>query len=80
METIFDYNLTERELRRFGISKEWGNVEEQIEKQKNMFAKSKQPEYYWLGILFFSRGDKKRADEYFAKAEQWQRDLLIQDF
>jgi hypothetical protein len=80
METIFDYNPTELELRRFGIKREDGDYEKQLKWMKEMLAGFQSPEYYYLGLLFSMRGDDKRAAEYFAKATPGQRAILIQDF
>jgi tetratricopeptide (TPR) repeat protein len=80
VESIFDYNPTEQELRRFGIKKEYGRYEEQVKEYKEILERLNHPEYYVLGLLFSMRGDKKRAIEYFAKAPSYQQDLLIQDF
>jgi hypothetical protein len=84
VESIFDYNPTEQELKRFGISREkekkhGRKYEDQIEDMKKVIAEVGLPEYFRIGILFSMRGDKKRAAEYFAKAPRWQQDLLIQD-
>jgi len=80
METIFDYNPTELELRRFGMRREDGYYEKQIARNKEIMSNSSEPEYYYLGLLFSMRGDKKRAAEYFAQATPGQRSMLIQDF
>jgi hypothetical protein len=80
VESIFDYNPTERELRRFGIKREDGSYEEQIALSKEMISVAEKPDYYCLYILFKSRGDEKRAADHWAKMEQWQRDIFIQDF
>jgi hypothetical protein len=80
VETIFDHNPTERELRRFGIQREYGDLDKQIERDKAFYEKLEAPQYYYLGLLFSMRGDKKRAEEYFAKATYGQQRLLVQDF
>ncbi|MDR1593292.1 MAG: hypothetical protein LBS43_02250 [Prevotellaceae bacterium] len=82
VETIFDYNPTERELRRWGVDKNdgYGHYEERFALFKKIVTTSKETDYYMLGLLFSMRGDRKRAAEYFAKAPSWQQDLLIQDF
>jgi tetratricopeptide (TPR) repeat protein len=79
VESIFDYNPTERELVRFGVEHDGdGHYEERLAFLKELL--SKKTDYYYLGLLFSMRGDKKRAEEYFAKATYGQRQLLIQDF
>jgi hypothetical protein len=80
METIFDYNPTDTELKRWVNAKDPAEREKQRQFLKEILESADAPDYYYLGLLFASRGDKKRANEYFAKAKPWQRDLLIQDF
>jgi hypothetical protein len=81
VENIFDYNPTERELRRFGVKVEYGHYEEQLAIFKGAYINAKKPDYYLLGILFSMRGEKDRANEYFAKAYPDSRlQLLINDF
>jgi hypothetical protein len=82
IETIFDYNPTEQELKRFGFDRNdgYGHYEERLANLKKWHSEGERPDYYCLGLLFSMRGDKKRATEYFSKAHPWQRDLLIKDF
>ena len=74
METIFDHNPTDEELKRFGGK----------EVVEDLIAKGYYTEddaNYQLGILFSMRKDLKKAEEYFSKIENKSMlDLLIQDF
>jgi ABC-type multidrug transport system ATPase subunit len=79
VEPIFDYNPTERELKRLGFDRNIGHYDEQIELYKEITA-NKHTDYYCLFLLFSMRGEKERAAKYLAKAPSWQQDLFIQDF
>ena len=80
METIFDHNPTETELRRFGIKAENGDIDKQIEWMKKINKNSKHDNLYQLYILFSIRGDKKRADEIYPQLWEGHKNILIQDF
>ena len=74
METIFDYNPTERELKRFNFTNP-----EIIKFAKE--SKCSDSHLYQLGMLFSMRGDSKRADEYWSKIEDHRLlSTLIEDF
>ena len=77
METIFDYNITDEELKRFGGRKqfEWeaahGIDSFEFDDDNN----------YMLGILFSMRGDKEKANEYWAKIkDRSMLGTLVEDF
>lgn len=77
METIFDHNPTDEELKRFGgkESFEW------LDKKGLPYFTCEDDANYHLGILFSMRKDFKKAEEYFSKIENKRMlDLLIQDF
>jgi hypothetical protein len=82
METIFDYNLTKGELKRFNLTNQ-----QSIEELKRLYSEDKDnvkcrdSNYYQLGLLFAMRNDDKKAAVYFDKIEN--RELLatlIEDF
>lgn len=77
METIFDYNPTDEELKRFGGRK-------QFEWYKKLgFEPYSHPDdaNYALGLLFSMRGDKKKANEYWAKIKHKEiLSTLVEDF
>ena len=70
IETIFDHNVTDEELQRFGgkeyfeMAKKYGVDPYKYEDDSN----------YAIGLLYSMRGDKKRAKEYLDKVKS--RDLL----
>ena len=75
MKTIFDYNPTEEELKRFGgiDSLQWAIERGLYENEDNI--------NYHLGLLFAGRGDKVKANAYFSKVKN--KDMLrtlMQDF
>lgn len=74
METIFDHNPTDEELKRFGGK----------EVVEDLIAKGYYTEddaNYQLGILFSMRKDFKKSKEHFLKIEhKAMLDTLIQDF
>lgn len=81
METVFDHNPTEQELSRFGIKKEFGNIDKQIEFMRELNKKSNDDNLYQLGLLFSIRGNIERANQYFSKIKNKKMlDTLIQDF
>jgi tetratricopeptide (TPR) repeat protein len=85
VESIFDYDPTEQELRRFGLDRktQGEHYDEGLALLKKVLSEvdeDDEPEYYYLGLLFSMRGDTKRAEEYFAKAPYNQQRLLVQDF
>lgn len=77
METIFDYNPTDLELKRFGGKESFEFLKENglqriITEDDNL---------YQLGILFAMRGEIKKANEYWSKIKNKDMlDTLIQDF
>ena len=77
IETIFDHNPTDEELKRFGGKEnfEWA-------KQEGIEVYSDPDDAnYALGILFSIRNDKKRANEYWAKIQDRTiLGTLVQDF
>jgi hypothetical protein len=89
METIFDYNPTPAELKRHGIIEHsdseikqgaW-TLSEQIDFMKKCFEKSPDDTNWRLGLLFAGRGERKRANSYYAKVKD-KRILatLVEDF
>jgi hypothetical protein len=86
VESIFDYSPSEEELERlFRFKLHLGDERDKVNEEFLVFLKKsaltqKKTDYYLLYRLFNMRGDKKRAAECFAKMEQWQRDIFIQDF
>ena len=75
METILDYNPTDKELKRFGGRKA---VELAIDKGLYEIADNR---LYDLGLLFAGRGNKKKADEYFSQIEYKEMlATLVEDF
>ena len=76
METIFDYNPTERELNRFNLL----NAPPEMLKYAKE-SKCVDDHLYKLGMLFSMRGDSKRANEYWSKIEDHRLlSTLIEDF
>ncbi|MBQ7279956.1 MAG: hypothetical protein IJR13_04430 [Bacteroidales bacterium] len=74
-ETIFDHNVTDYELLRFGGREtlEWAIENGIYENADNRL--------YHLGILFSGRGDKKKAEEYFSQIEsESMLSTLVMDF
>ena len=61
VETIFDYNPTYEELKRFGGRSSFEFLE------KNGIKLCDDDKYYMLGMLFSMRGDKVKACEYWNK-------------
>lgn len=63
METVFDHNPTDKELTRFG------NYFESCKLLGIDYTDKKYADanYYQIGILYSLRGDKQKANEYFAK-------------
>ena len=77
METIFDHNVTEDELRRFG-------GREAFEKAKRYgvdLLSDRDTNFYQIGILYAGRGDEKKANEYWSKIKDKKLlSTLVQDF
>ena len=74
-ESIFDYNPTEDEIKRFG------GLDCLLWAINKGIYKNADNRNYDLGILFSSRGDKEKAIRYFDKIEH--KDMLqtlMQDF
>lgn len=81
METIFDYNPTELEMKRFGIQARFGDIDNQINLMKEMNAKSPDDNNYQLGLLFAMRGDMEKSDKYFSQIEdKTMLRTLVEDF
>jgi hypothetical protein len=80
VETIFDYNLTESELKRFNLtSPELIEMAKEFDSRPD--TKSNDSRLYALGLLFSMRGNDKKANEYWSKIEN--KDILstlVQDF
>lgn len=77
METIFDYNPTNLELKRFG-----GKEAFEYAKQKNINLFANSDNNLWqIGLLFSMRGDSQKANDYWNKMkDKSQLTILIQDF
>jgi hypothetical protein len=83
METIFDYNPTKAELKRFNLT-----TLESIESVKSLYAKDgdtdeccKDSILYQLGFLFVMRGNDKKANKYWEKMKDKRMlSTLVQDF
>lgn len=77
METIFDHNVTDKELKRFG-------GREAFEKAKRYgvdLLGDKDTNFYQIGILYASRGDRKKANKYWSKIKDKRMlTTLVQDF
>ena len=77
METIFDHNVTDDELERFG-------GREAFEKAKRYgvdLLSDMDTNFYQIGILYAGRGDKKKANEYWSKIKDKKLlSTLVQDF
>lgn len=71
-ETIFDFNPTDAELKRFGLDYS----------DKNYLIESPDTCNYQLGILFTIRNNNKMAEFYFNKIKnrKWLSGLFMQDF
>lgn len=75
METIFDHNPTDQELKRFGGRERY----EWIASQGLHY--SQDDNYYQIGMLYAGRGDKKKANEYWSKIKNKEMlTTLIEDF
>jgi len=76
METIFDHNLTEKELKRFGL---WQVPPEYTEIVKK--HKCNDSRLYRLGLLYAMRKDLIEANEYWAQIKDRRLlSTLVQDF
>ena len=77
METIFDFNPTDKELKRFG-------GREQFEKAKKYGIDpfgDEDTNNYQLGLLFSMRGNKEKAEHYWNQLKNKNiLKTLIQDF
>ena len=69
METIFDHNVTDEELKRFGGREcmEW------IRSLQGDYYLNSDDANYHLGLLFSMRGDKAKAEYYFRKMKNKSR-------
>lgn len=77
IETIFDHNPTDLELKRFGGK---GCFEYWLNKGINIYDDPDNCNFH-LGLLFSMRGDDKKANEYWSKIEHKEMlDVLVQDF
>lgn len=77
METIFDYNPTDEELKRFGGREQF----EWYRKLRFDPFSNEDNANYALGLLFSMRGNKKRANEYWAKInDKTILSTLVEDF
>ena len=76
METIFDYNPTKKELQRFGGMRQFEHCKELL----GAYYIYEDDANYHLGLLFSMRGDKAKAELYFAKIKDKERlKILWQD-
>ncbi len=77
METIFDHNVTEEELKRFGGRDAYDFF---ASKGIDLCADS-DTNFYQIGILYANRGDMKKANEYLSKIQDKRiLSTLVQDF
>lgn len=77
METIFDHNVTEKELTRFG-GKEFFDKAEKY--GINVFENEDDANYH-IGLLYSMRGDKEKAQIYFDRIKNRELlTLLWQDY
>ena len=76
METIFDHNPTDEELKRFG-----GREAFQWAKDNGIdLFKSSDDNNYQIGMLYSMRGDKTKANQYWSKIEHKEMlATLVQD-
>lgn len=76
-DSIYNHNITEQEMRRFGG---WAAYEA-IKKAGYDVYKEPDNLYYTLGIIYSIRGKKKEANKYFSKIEDKSMlQTLVQDF
>ncbi len=76
METIFDHNVTEKELARFG-GKEFF---EKAEKYGIDVFKNEDDANYYIGLLYSIRGNRKKAQEYLDKVKSTELlKTIVQD-
>ena len=75
LETVFDHNPTDLELKRFG-GREW------FEQAKEYGVELDEDEnYYQIGLLYSGRGDYNTAKKYFEKIkDKSMLKTLIEDF
>lgn len=74
METIFDYNPSDKEISRFGGLKAKNLL-------INFYKLSDDDRLYHLGLLFSSRGDKERAKKYWEQMkDKSPLKALVTDF
>lgn len=77
MKTIFDFNPTDLELKRFGGRK---HFEKAKEYGINPFGNADTNNYH-LGVLFLMRGNKKQANYFFKKIKNKKiLKTLVEDF
>lgn len=77
METIFDHNVTDEELKRFGGRAAYDYF---ASKGIDLFADS-DTNFYQIGILYAGRGDMKKANEYWSRIkDKSMLSTLVQDF
>ena len=77
METIFNHNVTDEELKRFGGREylEW------VKAIQGDYFNSDDDANYFLGILFSMRGDKEKAHFYWDKmVEKSRLQVFDQDY
>ncbi|MDR1343518.1 MAG: hypothetical protein LBK18_09745 [Prevotellaceae bacterium] len=80
IETIFDYNPSKGELRRFNITSQ-----EEANSVKGLYQKYPDEAHdsicYQLGLLFLMRLDRKKAKMYFDRMkDKAMLSTLVQDF
>jgi hypothetical protein len=71
VETVFDYNPTEDELKRFGLSPRLPDYEQRFAGKQQLMAGADASDYFIIGQLFYYRGDHERARKYFEKDPEW---------
>ena len=77
METIFDHNVTDNELKRFGGREAYDYF---ASKGIDLCADS-DTNYYQIGILYAGRGDMNKAHEYWTKIiDKGMLSTLVLDF
>ena len=77
IETIFDHNPTDRELKRWGGREAF---EKAVEYGVDLFARPDN-NWYMIGMLYAGRGDYEKANEYWSRMEDKSALVtLVQDF
>lgn len=81
METIFDHNPTAKELGEIGIDSLTMRLRHGVELSdpisKSNYNVSKEDSLFDLSLLMEVRGEKKKADAYWAKIQDRYREYLL---